>query len=173
LLPLQRKRDGLPAAGPTALEFTDLMADIATTLDEQAQREDVQALLQTSGGWHYSFDSDSIHTSANLQDVGILKKDICTCPALSPDFQRVVERTHARLWRSFERSMADLPDDSPISAYEDLLREKFQEAAAADVIAGDVVKLPVLYKIVSSPTTEEAVEGVFGAAGDWPPGKYR
>ena len=66
-----------------------------------------------------------------------------------------------------------MPDPVDLEQTKDLLKQCFHDAAAPDTIAFDNVTLPLLYKIVSTPTGRQALKGVEGTAGDWPPSKYR
>lgn len=165
---------GTVAKGPTAEEFTkDVMQPIREQLREWEEEPDVQAILHQSGGWHFCFDHDSIHDAADLTLAGIPPSEICPCPPVSPDFQRVVERTHARMWARYRKLAMELPDDAPLTEHEQLLRDCFECVARAEVISYDVVTLPTLYRIVASSRETEVLPGVHGTAGDLPPKRFR
>jgi len=154
------------AKGCTAAEFKEVLTEIKEELKLiESEREDVHDMLKLTGGWKFSWDNDGCHTSAS-EDHPDLERFPLT--PHSPDMHCVVEHAVGRTWRRFKRRrQLELGPDPPMDEYMDLLVEFFEEACDSHVIWGDCARLPLIYKVISSPTTEW-VDGYQGSAGNWP-----
>ena len=165
--PLQRKKDGESARGPTEEEFVDdVLPTIIRALKAEEGRGDVAPVLAQAGGWHFSWDGDGIHRSGDIKGkLGIEGEEL---PPYSPDMHCVVEHAIGRLWQRFTRRKAEVGPRAKVEEYMSLIEECFKDTSTNQTIWCDVARLPLIYDVISAPP-EQLVHGKYrGSDGDWP-----
>lgn len=155
-LALQTK-EGKPARGVTAEEFKK---EVLPAIMQAAQEK---GLRQAS----YCFDNASVHKRAiNLMEQAgeqkIVKK-FMRIPAWPPDFNKVIEHSHAILQEAFFKALASSAVPAAIKGpgLRQLLSDTFFRAITKRPIAADVDTMKDTYK------------AVIAAKGDYPPPKFR
>lgn len=161
---MQRKKDERPAQGPTADEVRDRFGQLWEELEKKKDKQEYKSVMDITGGWHLSYDNDSIHTSANLPSLGIRP---FKCPAYSPDIHSAAEHAVARTWLKFKKDKRSLPTSPSMETYKTTLEEAFKKANPQDTVYNDVMRLPMVYKVINTPK-DQAVGKYQGSGGDWP-----
>ena len=132
------------------------MAKLKGILDATENRRK----LRRGEHWLYSYDNDKIHQNRlTLAYLKINTHNRFPLPPNSPDMHRVVERCVGRLKQAFQTWLYDHPAPRTAAEYQDELMALFSKTQTADVIAGDVAKLPTLWPLILK------------AKGGWPPKK--
>lgn len=175
---MQKKGTTVDAKGPTEEEFIEVMKEIKAALQELQDEPWIEGLRQLIDGWQgwtFAYDYDRIHntpdTKALLEAAGIPPELRTPHPKYSPDFMKVVEHTHGRMWHKFCNKLEELEEKLTLEEYKEMLTECFYECADDATIMQDVLSLPKLYEIVSSSASTN-IDGVPGSNGDWPPPKF-
>lgn len=142
-----------------------MLQQVKEAVEAYNDREDCAQMLEEMGCWRFSWDNDNIHTRAHVSSLHLEQVKL---PTYSPDMHCVVEHTVSRTWRMFKRRAALLlgPDDS-VEEYKDLVTKCFEIVALPETISKDVVRLPLIYKVISTPKGQYVGE-YEGSGGDWP-----
>lgn len=126
----------------------------------------IKHIVESAGGWRFSWDNAGQHkfSAEMLQARGMQWVPL---PPYSPDLHRVVEHAVGRTWRAFLKARRGIPKSAKPDEYMDVLVDCFQEANTSPTVASDVMGLPEVYKVISSPLGADCGK-YLGSAGDWP-----
>jgi hypothetical protein len=139
-------------------------------------REDLQGYYDTldyvkqnvdlAGGWRFSWDNAGHHKfSPELLEARGMQT--VPLPPYSPDLHCVVEHAVGRTWGAFLKARRALPRKAQPDDYIDVLLDSFSNANQAPTIASDVLRLPEIYKVISTSPSQDM--GKYkGSLGDWP-----
>lgn len=112
------------------------------------------------GGVLYQWDNASIHTRASPQELGklgITHEMVLEHPENSPEFNKVVEHTHANLAKAFEQALAETALGKDVEGYKRLFQRTampfhhvpaYATALTAGAIARDFESLPDTWNAV-------------------------
>lgn len=168
---LQTGKNGKPAKGPTAEEFSQyVMRRFINTAEDvvEAQADEIDGSDKTP---LYSYDHATIHdceaAECALEALGFSQtKHRVLLPARSPDFHCVIENAHAWTVAAFKRLLLQDTHTRTMDGYRNLLQRAFNEAVTPERVYKDVQRLPALYKVVANKVSQG------GSWGGWPPRRY-
>lgn len=146
-----------PAAGPTALEFTEEVMKPTMEAANKLLRGNPEFAEYFPEGASvlYSFDSARIHQSALSKDkegksmLGAIGFDAeqhrVPLPPYSPDMHKVIEHAHGRAVNKFQDWLYKTPGPFTMKKYKKQFEKIFKECCTPSIVSADVDSLKGLY----------------------------
>lgn len=153
---------------PKACVSKEFVNSVLATLVKEVKRQVLPPLHKAfpklkhapGGGVLYQWDNASIHTRASPQElgkIGITHEMVLQHPENSPEFNKVVEHTHANLATAFEQALAETGPAKDVEGYKRTFKRTamprtrvpaYATAMTAAAIERDVMSLPDTWNAV-------------------------
>lgn len=138
-----RGRSGpTPAKAPTAEEFVDFLGDVDAIMKAHKQAP------------YYVYDNPYFHVGKTAQQYmqckGLENVDRFKIPPYSPEFNKVIEHSHARLEKEVEMGLSANPQAWGFEGVAKVIIQAFCKVNDPSVVSRDVLSLPRTYLAIQN-----------------------
>lgn len=169
---MQALRTGEPAQTITREEFEDILKAVHIRI--------LQMIRDRGMTWTpmYSWDHTNLHENINYGKVGFAAQQRVALGVRAPDMHRVIEHVFGYCKPKLHAELYRLDYQADGKKCQELTKEVFYNNVTANKVQADVAKLPLVYKIISTPEGQSFVyqpngKMYQGSGGNWVKRAYR
>jgi hypothetical protein len=141
---LQTIQEGREAKAITREEFEDIL--------KKVHQKVLQMIAARGENWTplYSWDHTNLHEKINFQKVGFSEQQRVALGVRAPDMHQVIEHVFGYMKQKFHVKLLQQGYKVPGRRCQQIARDIFYSVVTPQGIAGNVARMPLVYKMIST-----------------------